>query len=100
MHGESRFSLWNAEADWKTYNRAGFKKIEGDKIEYFVLEEVFKNEICQGCDWRQAAKILVKKGYLKASSDGKSTRSETLPGLGRVRCYRFEKIPIAKEELE
>lgn len=100
MHGESRFSLWNSEGDWKTYNRAGFKKIEGDKTEYFVLEEVFKNEICQGCDWRQAAKILVKKEYLKASSDGKSTRSENLPGLGRVRCYRFEKIPIAKEEVE
>ncbi len=100
MHGESRFSPWNAEFDGKTYNRAGFKKNEGNKTEYFVLEEVFKNEISQGYDWRQAAKILVKKGYIKASSDGKSTRSENLPGLGKVRCYRFENIPIKKEDAE
>lgn len=99
MHGDSRFSPWSCESDVKTYNRAGFKKTEGDRTEYYVLEEVFKNEICQGYDWKRAAKLLVEKGYLKPSSDKKSTRTENLPGLGRVRCYRFERIPVGKEEL-
>ncbi|MES2199106.1 MAG: hypothetical protein V4489_02940 [Chlamydiota bacterium] len=99
MHGDSRFSPWHGESETKTYNRAGFKKFDGEKIEYFVLEEVFKNEICLGIEWRQAAKLLVQKGYLKPSTDGKSTRSESLPGMGQVRCYRFEKIPIEKEQL-
>lgn len=98
MHGDSRFSPWSCELEAKTYNRAGFKKAEGDRVEYYVLEEVFKNEICQGYDWKLAAKILVEKKYLKPSSDGKSTRTESLPGIGRVRCYRFERIPIGKEE--
>lgn len=97
MHGDSRFSPWHGESETKTYNRAGFKKFDGEKTEYFVLEEVFKNEICLGIEWKQAAKLLVLKGYLKPSTDGKSTRSESLPGMGQVRCYRFEKIPIEKE---
>ena len=95
-HAQSRFSLWDEDQSIITYNRAGFKKpnIESGKTEYYVLEEVFKNEICQGLDWKRAAKSLVIKSYLKPSSDGKSTRSESLPGIGKVRCYRFEKIPI------
>lgn len=98
MHGDSRFSVWFCESNTKTYNRAGFKKAEGDRMEYYVLEEVFKNEICQGYDWRRAAKLLVEKGYLMPSSDKKSTRTEVLPGIGRVRCYRFERVPAGKEE--
>ncbi len=100
MHGESRFSPWDNPADAKTYNRAGFKKSESSGTEYYVLQEVFKNEICQGCDWRRAAKILVNKKYLKPSSDNKSTRAEQLPNLGKVRCYRFERIPIETNETE
>ncbi len=97
MHGDSRFSNWYSEFDTKTYNRAGFKKTEGDRTEYYVLEEVFKNELCQGHDWKRAAKILVEKGYLKPSTDHKSTRTESLPSIGPVRCYRFQKIPGGKE---
>ncbi|HEY2810075.1 MAG TPA: DUF927 domain-containing protein [Rhabdochlamydiaceae bacterium] len=96
-HGNSRFTGWRDD-DAKTYNRAGFKKIEGTRTEYYVFEEVFKNELCQGADWRQASKLLIKKGYLKPSSDGRSTRTEGLPGMGQVRCYRFEKIPLGNEE--
>ncbi|MBM3196269.1 MAG: DUF927 domain-containing protein [Chlamydiae bacterium] len=97
MHGNSRFTDWHDD-DAKTYNRAGFRKNEGDRTEYYVFEEVFKNELCQGTDWRQASKLLIKKGYLKPSSDRRSTRTESLPGMGSVRCYRFEQVPVGKEE--
>lgn len=98
MHGDSRFSSWYNYNDAKTYNRAGFKKTDEEGVEYYVLEEVFKNEICQGSDWKYAAKLFVKKGYLMPSTDGKSTRSENLPGMGKLRCYRFQKIPVGKDE--
>jgi putative DNA primase/helicase len=59
------------------------------------LEEVFKSEICKGFDWKKAAKLLIAGGFLLASSDGKSTRTENLPGLGKMRCYRFIKVPMS-----
>lgn len=93
LHGESRFTPWKEEGNFRTYNRAGFKKVENDRIEYYVFQEVFKNEICNGVDWQKAIKLLVNKGFLLRSSDNKSTRSEHLPGLGKVRCYRFVEIP-------
>jgi putative DNA primase/helicase len=99
-HGGSRFSPWQEDPNFRTFNRAGFKKIENDKTEYYVLEEVFKNEICLGVDWKRAAKLLIAGGFLLPSTDGKSTRTENLPGLGRVRCYRFSKIPMAKADGE
>ncbi|WP_042282526.1 hypothetical protein [Candidatus Protochlamydia sp. R18] len=80
MHGNSRFTDWHDD-EVKTYNRAGFKKTEDDRIKYYVLEEVFKNETCQRADWKQAAKELVKKVYLKPSTDAKSTRTESLVAL-------------------
>lgn len=96
LHGESRFVNWGEDSNFKTYNRAGFKKLEGDAVEFYVLEEVFKNDICQGLDWKKAARLLVAEGFLFPSADGKSTRTENLPGLGRLRCYRFKKIPSAQ----
>jgi putative DNA primase/helicase len=100
LHGEGRFALWQEDPNFRTLNRAGFKRIEGDKIEYFVLEEVFKNEICKGFDRKKVAKLLISKGFLLPSSDGKSTRTENLPGLGKMRCYRFIKIPMTNGDGE
>lgn len=99
-HGESRFAEWKEDPEFKTYNRAGFKKYEGDQAHYYVLPEVFRNEICVGVDWKRAAKLGVELGFIMPSKDGKSTRSETLPGMGKVRCYRFIKIPMEKEDEE
>ena len=82
----------------KPITEQALKKFEGDRTEYYVLEEVFKNELCQGHDWKRATRILVEKGYLKPSTNRKSTRTESLPGIGSVRCYRSQKIPFGKEE--
>lgn len=98
LHGESRFAPWEEDPNFRTFQRAGFKKRESGNTEYYVLEEVFKNEICLGIDWKKAAKLLVVRGFLLSSTDHKSTRTENLPGLGRVRCYRFIKIPMAKAD--
>lgn len=91
QHGESRFSSFKEEPDRVTMHRAGFKKLDdtGNKLEFFVLPETFKNEVCKGLDARGVARLLVEKGWLVPGSDGKSTRVERLPGVGRLRCYRF-----------
>ncbi len=99
-HGESRFAEWKEDPEFKTYNRAGFKKYEGSQMHYYVLPEVFRNEICEGLDWKRAGKIGVDFGFIMPSTDGKSTRTEMLPGFGRMRCYRFVRIPFVKEDEE
>ncbi len=90
LHGESRFTSWDASPEHKTLNRAGFRKIELGEWEFYVLPETFKKEICQGLDPTQVAKICAKYGLLLCELGGGHTRPERLPGIqGTVRCYRF-----------
>ncbi|MGZ9045942.1 MAG: DUF927 domain-containing protein [Telluria sp.] len=122
-HGNARFVTWHRSTDDhapNTINRAGFRRYltgegaaintnadhhraygdavhpeESAKIEqeYFVLSEVFKNEICKGFNHKLVAQLLIKEGLLmpESAADGASaTRKERLPGIGLVRCYRFK----------
>jgi uncharacterized protein (DUF927 family) len=73
-HGESRFAEWKEDPEF--------------------------NEMCEGMDWKRAGKIGVDLGFIMPSTDNKSTRTEILPGFGRMRCYRFVRIPVVKEEEE
>lgn len=117
-HGESRFVWWHRAMDDhkpNTINRAGFKRLlsadgtaistdtdhhraYGDKVhptaadesrqEYFVLAEVFRNEICKGFNPKTVTSLLRKHDLLM--TDGESaTRKERLPGIGNTRVYRF-----------
>lgn len=89
-HGESRFTWWDAPLEHKTINRAGFKKISDDGIEYFVLPESFKNDVSSGFDHRLVARICLNHGLLKEGTNQEPTRSEKLPhSTGNTRCYRF-----------
>ena len=55
---------------------------------YFILPEVFRSQVCEGFDHREAEKILLMCNWLKPDSDGRATRKERLPGFGKaVRCY-------------
>jgi putative DNA primase/helicase len=84
-HGESRFSDWNAQHS-RTINRAGFKKISGESTLYYVLPEIFKEEICAGLEYRRVVDTLLIEGCLELDNNSPSRR-EYLPGLGRSRCY-------------
>lgn len=90
QHGESRFTpMDNQTFETKTVNRVGFRKQTEDGITFFVLPESFKSEICAGLDHSYVAKICIQNGYLMPDKKGVSTRSERLPGIGKIRCYRF-----------
>ncbi|WP_249274861.1 hypothetical protein [Candidatus Protochlamydia amoebophila] len=56
------------------------------------MEAVFKNEICQGVDWKQAAKDLAKKFYLKSSTDAKSTRTKSLVALRKEQDHTQKRV--------
>jgi putative DNA primase/helicase len=118
-HGAGRFTWWHRGADDRAPNtlaRAGFRRLlndkgepvktgsehmqefgdrmpaslgEGASVEYFVLSETFKNEVCQGFDPQAVARVLFEHGCLKTKEPGRLSVSERLPGLGQARCYRI-----------
>jgi putative DNA primase/helicase len=118
-HGEGRFAWWHRGADdkvAKTLNRAGVRRMlnergepiktngdhlaeYGDKmpatlgenvsVEYFVLSEVFRSEMCQGFDAEAVARVLLEHGCLVVKESGRFNVSTKLPGIGPARCYRI-----------
>jgi putative DNA primase/helicase len=118
-HGNARFTPWHRATDDhapNTINRAGLRKMiasdgtainshadhhkafgdaihpkESDMIEqeYYVLPEVYRNEICKGFDHKTVSKLLIKHGMLEPGKKS-ATRSERLPGIGNISCYRFK----------
>ena len=94
-NGESRFTHY-ARAEKAddhmpdTVNRAGFKRFtseaEDAAYEFYVLPEVFKRDICKGFDYREAARVLKARGFIK-TDEGRLTLSHRLPMLGKTRCY-------------
>ncbi len=90
LHGDSRFALWDAPPNSKTNNRAGFRRIEADgSTSYFVLSQVFKEEVAAGFDYKQVCKVALKYKLLVPATNGEFNRSEKLPDIGSQRCYRF-----------
>ena len=93
LHGDARFTDWDRASDDhapKTLNRAGFRRMveQTGQMEFYVLPEVFKSELCKGHDYRAVARLLVDRGCLE--TEGRSfTRKERLPGMGNARCYRI-----------
>lgn len=88
MHGESRFSEWETQSSNTSY-RAGFRKVTVLGISYYVLPEVFREELCAGFDYRTVAQLLLKEGWLEPGEHHVAYRREYLPGIGRSRCYVF-----------
>ena len=70
-HGESRYSTWDNKTH-DTHNRVGVRKKENGTWRYYTFSESFKNEICQGLDYRTAAKLLGDRGMLERDSEGKN----------------------------
>jgi putative DNA primase/helicase len=88
-HAESRFSHWQVDSS-RTINRAGFRKtLLNHETQFYVLPEVFRQEICRGWDFHMVAKLLLAEGWIEPDHQGKAYRREYLPNIGRSRCYVF-----------
>lgn len=93
LHGDARFTDWDRATDDhapKTVNRAGFRRADdvSGELEYYVLREVFRGEVCKGFDYKTVCRLLADSGALEM--EGRSyTRKERLPGMGNTSCYRI-----------
>ncbi|MES3014973.1 MAG: DUF927 domain-containing protein [Pseudomonadota bacterium] len=127
LNGEGRFSWWHRAIDDhgpKTLNRAGFRRLIGSdgkpiktdsdhqrqygermsaadgvaaQVEFFVLREVFVNDVCRGFDAAAVAKLLQRREHLKHDA-GRLTSKPRLPGMGSVWCYHL-KPSVFEDEL-
>lgn len=126
-HGEGRFTWWHRAADdhaTKTLQRAGFRRMvdsagkpiksnsdhqktygermtEADgevmQVEYFVLSEAFRTEVCQGYDHHAVSRVLLEHGCLMPGSDGRPACKPRLPALGNTWCYRISPAIFAAD---
>jgi len=75
LHGASRFQSLNLTEE-RVLNRAGFKRTNSnDEIEFLVMPEVFRKEICKGFDAKFVAGELANRRYLLKANDGKNTQN-------------------------
>ncbi|GJL76082.1 DUF927 domain-containing protein [Nitrosomonas sp.] len=94
-HGEGRFVPYDRAGDDhapKTLQRCGYRKDTDNKdgtIEYFILRESFRNEVCKGLDYRTVAKLLINKGHMKAGEGSNLCPKVDLPYEGRVRAFHI-----------
>jgi hypothetical protein len=95
LHGASRFQDSNPKTDnqgnliqEKVINRAGFKHTdENGDVEYLILPEVYRQELCRGFDSTEVAKALVERGYMEKEPGDKYSVRRSLPEIGRKRVY-------------
>jgi len=90
-HGDSRFTPWdepNARFG-ATYSRAGFRRPDGNGgTDFYVLSEIWKQEVCKGVDTKIVNRALAERGFLKTDTTGKVQYPAKLPGFSStVRCY-------------
>ena len=80
------------------YDCAGFRRATADgRNEFYVLPEVFRSEIAKGFEVQWLVRLLIAHDLLSRAPDGKSQRSERLPGMGTRRVYRFKAEILGKE---
>lgn len=119
LHGEGRFTWWHRAADdhnAKTLQRAGFRRLlsvdgkpiktdgahdfeygqrmaasDGERaaVEFFILPETFKTEMCAGFAHETVARVLKEHGCLVTEAE-RFTVKPRLPGMGPARCYHIK----------
>lgn len=94
-HGASRFEDSKATSDQRIPNRAGFFRHTGDGMEYMVLPEAFRTEVCKGFDVKVATKVLTDAGWLICGEGGRPTQKPRIPAISTrsgTRCYVFSPV--------
>jgi putative DNA primase/helicase len=62
---------------------------EQAQVEFIVLREVFRREVCQGFDADAVAKLLRRRGHLVHEPDRLTTKHR-LPGIGKAPCFHIK----------
>ena len=88
QNGASRFQ--DVDSPGATcVNRVGFRRKVDDGMEFLVLPESFKAEVCKGHNAKRAAAVLLENGLLLPGEGRNLMRKPPvdLPDYGRKRCY-------------
>jgi len=100
-HGRSRFeAVWNCTDNGEepsddsaehqhVRNRAGFRKLENNKWQYFVLPQAWKNDLAKGYDASVLAKAMIERGLMHRGRDGRSSILKNIPGHEKTRVYHL-----------
>jgi len=79
------------EPSRQVHDRAGFRRATKDgRTEFYVLPEVFHNEIAKGFEAQWLAQRLIAYNLLYRARDGKPQCLRRLPGMGTKRVYHFK----------
>lgn len=102
QHGDGRFADVGRIDDKhapKTLNMLGYRDDREDGRHYFVLPESFKVTLCAGIDYREAVKLLVSKGCMKAG-DGKNLAPKVTlrPGDKAMRMFHIYPSILSAED--
>lgn len=65
-------------------------------VEYLILPEAFRREVCKGFVHETVAKLLRARGHLVHESD-RLTDKPRLPGMGKVACFRIKPSILADD---
>jgi uncharacterized protein (DUF927 family) len=91
-HGASRFESINSDGTERIINRVGFVRHKDNGLEYLILPEAFKRELCGGYDVKTVTNALIEAGILIKGNDGRpkqKARITALGGLSWVYVIRF-----------
>jgi uncharacterized protein (DUF927 family) len=105
QHGSSRFQgdalvgENGEEFEPRVINRAGYKRAGPQGMEYWVLPDTWRDEICRGLDSESVARELARRGLLM--TDGKHLRvKRSIPEGGRVRVLAILGKILSDDEPE
>lgn len=65
-------------------------------VEYLVLPEAFRRDVCKGVESAAVAKLLRRRGHLVHEGDRLTTKHR-LPGMGKVPCFHIKPSIFADE---
>jgi len=106
-HSSTRFPPHDAAPELlaRYLNRAGFTFTDDDgSLQFWVMPESFKKELCKGFQPRNAARALIKAGWMLAGdiegNKQRSTRQKRIRALNstKVNVYILTSAALAGEE--
>jgi uncharacterized protein (DUF927 family) len=108
LHGMSRFEAMgdlaptdftSLPSEQRVLNRVGFRRqARAGGIEYLVLKEAWRTEVCAGFDATMVAKALLARGLLVPGSGDTLQNFQRVPGSSNpIRCYVISPDILADE---
>lgn len=76
----------DAAVDYITKTGGEWREKTDALVEYLVLPEAFRNEVCKGFEWQAVAELLRRRGHLKHEA-GRLTIRQRLPGMDRAPVF-------------